>query len=52
MTDSESDETTSSDDETPDCKHCETLDLESLTRGDEWNEEAFRDAGDTTFETG
>lgn len=24
-------------------------DLETLTRGDEWGEEAFRDAGDATF---
>ncbi|WP_202935067.1 hypothetical protein [Halorussus amylolyticus] len=49
MTSSESDETTSSGDETPDRKHCETLDLETRTREEEWGEEAFRDAGEATF---
>lgn len=27
----------------------ELPDLETLTRGEEWGEEAFRDAGDATF---
>jgi len=45
MTNSEPD----SNDETTDGERCECVELETLTRGEAWDESAFRDAGEATF---